>query len=290
MEKTKHLILIFFIYLFTFLASILFFKILPLNNFILKIILSDIFATFIIFLFSTAFKNSSIYDPYWSLAPLLIFPFFVQELDIKTLILMVPLTLWGVRLTLNWIKTFKSLKVQDWRYDYYRNKTGKLWSFVNFFGIHLMPTIIVIGVMIPGMLYLESNMQINFLTALGCSLSLIGIALEDLADRSAHNFRKENPGKLNNTGLWKYSRHPNYLGEITFWWGVFVMMVSIVPSFYYMFILGPIANTLLFLFISIPLMERRQLQNKPKYRDYQKTTSMLLLLPKRKPATEKTSN
>lgn len=94
MEKTKHLILIFFIYLFTFLASILFFKILPLNNFILKIILSDIFATFIIFLFSTAFKNSSIYDPYWSLAPLLIFPFFVQELDIKTLILMVPLTLW----------------------------------------------------------------------------------------------------------------------------------------------------------------------------------------------------
>ena len=54
-----------------------------------------------------------------------------------------------------------------------------------------MPTIIVIGVMIPGMLYLESNKQINVLTALGCILSLIGIALEDIADRSAHKFRKK---------------------------------------------------------------------------------------------------
>lgn len=288
MKKTKHLILIFFIYLFTFLASILFFKILPIESFILKIIICDVFATFIIFLFSTACKNSSIYDPYWSVAPLLILPFFVKEIDLKTLLLMVPLTIWGVRLTINWIKTFRDLKYQDWRYDYYRNKSGKLWPLVNFFGIHLMPTIIVIGVMIPGMLYLESNKQINALTALGCVLSLIGIALEDIADRSAHKFRKKNPGKVNNTGLWKYSRHPNYLGEITFWWGVFVMMLSIEPNLFE-YIIGPIANSFLFLFISIPLMERRQLQNKPKYRDYQKTTSMLLLLPPKKIKSKETS-
>lgn len=281
MKKTKHLTIILLLYSIAFLASFFFYRLLGLKSFILKIIICDIFATVIIFFFSTIFKNSSIYDPYWSVAPLFIFPFFIKGVDIKTSVIAIPIAVWGIRLTANCVITFKSLDVQDWRYDYYRNKSGKLWPFVNFFGIHFMPTVIVIGVMIPGMLYLESKNGINLATWLGFLLCFLGIILEEFADRSSRKFRKQNPGKVNRVGLWKYSRHPNYLGEITFWWGIYVMMLSVEPSLYCFFV-GPLANTLLFIFISIPLMEKRQLQNKPEYAAYRKETSMLLLLPPKK--------
>jgi steroid 5-alpha reductase family enzyme len=259
MKKSTSFLIIIFIYIFTSSVSIFLFSVLPWDSFILKVIVCDLIATFIIFLFSSIFRNSSTYDPYWSVAPLFIFPFFLKELNFKTLLLIIPIVIWGIRLTGNWMKTFKSLRIQDWRYDYYKHKSRKRWPFVNFFGIHLMPTIIVIGVMLPGFLYLESKNDINLLTIIGCFVSFVGIALEDFADRSAHRFRKVNREKVITTGLWKYSRHPNYLGEISFWWGVYLMMLSVEPS-RYLFIVGPIANTLLFIFISIPLMENRQLQ------------------------------
>jgi len=109
-------------------------------------------------------------------------------------------------------------------------------------------------------------------------VSLLGIGLEHFADQESRHFRLVHPGKVNDSGLWKYSRHPNYLGEITMWWGIYLMLLAIDPSKYWFF-LGPLANTLLFLFISIPLMEGRQIKNKPDYLAYQAKTSMLLLLP-----------
>jgi steroid 5-alpha reductase family enzyme len=121
----------------------------------------------------------------------------------------------------------------------------------------------------------------NIWTACGCLVSILGIVLEAAADATAHRFRKEHPGQVNDRGLWKYSRHPNYLGEITFWWGVFFMMLSVEPESWHFFV-GPLANTLLFIFISIPLMEKRQLRNKPDYQTYREETSMLLLLPKKR--------
>lgn len=281
MKKARDLTLIFFIYAIAFIAIFFFYRLLPWESFILKVIVCDIFATILVFIFSVVLKNSSVYDPYWSVAPLAIFPFFVRSFDSKTLLLLVPLAVWGIRLTLNWAKTFKDLSVQDWRYDHYRNVSGRLWPLVNFFGIHFMPTMIVIGVMLPGFLYLESGEGMNIWTAFGCLVSILGIVLEAAADATAHRFRKEHPGQVNDRGLWKYSRHPNYLGEITFWWGVFFMMLSVEPESWHFFV-GPLANTLLFIFISIPLMEKRQLRNKPDYQTYREETSMLLLLPKKR--------
>ncbi len=281
MKKSTSLLIVLFIYIFTFFLACLFFSILPIDHFTIKIILADIFATFIIFLFSSFLKNSSIYDPYWSVAPLCIIPFFVSKLDFKNILMLILILIWGIRLTLNWAYTFRSIKHQDWRYSYFHEKSPKFWVLVNFFGIHLMPTIIVILVMLPAFEYLKTPATINLLTKFGTVVAILGILLEHFSDNTAHQFRKENPGKVNNRGLWKYSRHPNYLGEITFWWGIFLMMLSINPDGL-LYLIGPLANTCLFLFISIPLMERRQLKNKPEYLAYQKETSMLLLFPKKK--------
>jgi steroid 5-alpha reductase family enzyme len=91
-----------------------------------------------------------------------------------------------------------------------------------------------------------------------------------------HRFRRQaSPEEICTRGLWRYSRHPNYLGEILMWWGVFLMLYSVDVS-YWRTGIGAFANTLLFLFISIPLMEKRQLSNKPGYEAYLRETSMLI--------------
>ena len=80
--------------------------------------------------------------------------------------------------------------------------------------------------------------------------------------------------KLWHIGLWKSSRHPNYLGEILFWWGLFIIYISVAPG-EWLTAIGAVANTLLFIFVSIPLMEKRQLATKPAYAEYRRNTRML---------------
>ena len=86
---------------------------------------------------------------------------------------------------------------------------------------------------------------------------------------------KNNPTKIINIGLWKYSRHPNYLGEITFWYGVAFVFILYNLKMWYL-IIGSILNTLLFIFISIPLAENHLKAYKVGYEEYQKKTNKLL--------------
>jgi steroid 5-alpha reductase family enzyme len=91
------------------------------------------------------------------------------------------------------------------------------------------------------------------------------------------HFRKqpENRGHVNRQGLWKYSRHPNYLGEILMWWGVCLLSLS-APGGSPVFAVGALVNTLMFVFVSVPLMERRQLSGKREYAAYKSETGALL--------------
>ena len=84
-----------------------------------------------------------------------------------------------------------------------------------------------------------------------------------------------------NIGLWKYSRHPNYLGEILIWFGVAAVLIITHYVYWYLFV-GAIVNLLMFLFISIPMEERHLKQYKENYEEYLKTTSPLLILPNKK--------
>ena len=93
----------------------------------------------------------------------------------------------------------------------------------------------------------------------------------------ARSSRKE----VINIGLWRYSRHPNYLGEILIWFGVAAVLVISHYAYWYLFA-GAIINLLMFLFISIPLEEKHMLDYKPQLKEYIKTTSPLLLFPRRK--------
>lgn len=271
--KTKGLIIIACIYLSAIILAVGLFNFgLTMDELFLKLLIIDLIMTLYIYLFSLFFKNASIYDPYWSVAPLvLIVPLF--SMTLKNIIITLILVIWAVRLTFNWAVTFNGLNEQDWRYDYYKSKSKRLWPFVNFFGIHLMPTIVVFLAMMPVLIVLSSTNSPTLIFYLGAFLSLLAISLQATADYQLHRHKKSRKGLMND-GLWGLSRHPNYLGEILMWAGCAVMMLGVTGMHYAL--IGVLIMILLFNGISIPLMEKRQLKNKIEYYAYTLETPKLM--------------
>ena len=245
-----------------------------------NLLAADVAATVFVFIFSMIFNNSSVYDPYWSVQPVVIVLCFALSSKMTTaaLLILVSVTYWGIRLTANWAYTFGGLGIQDWRYTKYRNETGKLYPFVNFTGIHMMPTLIVYLCTLPAVFVTTSEVNANIGSMAGTAVCVGAATLQLFADVQMHKYRKSGRKGLIRTGLWKNSRHPNYLGEILMWWGIAVQAVSVMPERWWL-IAGAAANTVMFFTVSIPLADKRQSQ-KPGYEEYRAETRSLLPIPK----------
>ncbi|MBO7481245.1 MAG: DUF1295 domain-containing protein [Bacteroidales bacterium] len=239
---------------------------------------ADILATIVVWAFGLLYENVSVYDPYWSVFPpiaFLLWGFYSHIWSLPVILILIATWYWGFRLTRNWAITFHGIAHEDWRYSQYRNKLHPvLFHLVNLFGLNMVPTLVVFAAMLPGLMLYETNISANILTWLGFIICLSSATIQLIADKQIHDFRAAHPGQYCNVGLWKHGRHPNYFGEIQFWWGIWIMYASLNGVNW--FICCPIAMTALFLGISIPLMEKRQLQNKPGYAEYKKQTRMLI--------------
>ena len=238
---------------------------------------ADVLATVIVWLFGLLYENVSVYDPYWSVFPpvaFLLWAFYTHTWSLSVVLLLVASWYWGWRLTRNWFITFKGIAHEDWRYTKYRSMHPLLFHLVNLFGLNMVPTLVVFGAMLPGLKLFETAATANVLTFFGCLVCIASATIQLIADKQIHDFRAANPGKCCNVGLWKHGRHPNYFGEIQFWWGIWIMYASL--QGFDWFVCGPIAMTALFLGISVPLMEKRQMQNKPGYAEYRKQTRLLI--------------
>lgn len=238
---------------------------------------ADVLATIVIWLFGLLYENVSVYDPYWSVFPpvaFLLWAFYTHTWSLPVVLVLVASWYWGWRLTRNWAITFKGIAHEDWRYTQYRSKHPAIFHIINFFGLNMMPTLVVFLAMLPALLLYNQGLSANLLTWLGFLVCLTAPTIQLIADKQIHDFRAAHPGQYCNVGLWKRGRHPNYFGEILFWWGMWVMYASLFG--FNWLILGPIAMTALFLGISIPLMEKRQLKNKPGYAEYRKQTRILI--------------
>ncbi len=242
------------------------------------LLLADVAATVVVWAFGLVFANVSVYDPYWSVAPPLIFTcwaFYKQVFTLPVALLLVAVWWWGLRLTGNWAYTFRGMAYEDWRYTRYR-KTQPAWLFhiTNFFGLNMMPTLLVFTAMWPGFGLFEGAVSANVGLWAGFAVCVGAATLQLVADTQMHRFRKSHSGECCDEGLWRKGRHPNYFGEIMMWWGLWLMYAS--QRGVDERILGAVAMTALFLFVSIPMMERRQMENKPGYADYRKRTRMLI--------------
>ena len=256
------------------------------SNIWLKITIWHIYATILIYIGSVILKNSSLYDPFWSLAPIPITLYlalnFENTLIVKFLVL-TPIVFWALRLTRNWIMSWEGFEHEDFRYIDLKN-TRKLRSeFNNFFGIHLFPTLIVNLGLYPLVFILTNNNNSSIFLWFASLFTFLAVLLETISDEQMREFKKNplNKGKTMRYKLWKYSRHPNYLGEIGFWFGIYMMGLSSGMAPFWI-IICPLTMLALFIFVSCPMMDNRSLMNRSDYKDYMEVTSQLMLLPPKK--------
>ena len=246
----------------------------------LSLLIADVAATFVTFIFSVIFGNASVYDPYWSVQPPVILIAFAigKELTVLGVLLLIVVSFWAIRLTANWAYTFANLNHQDWRYTMLKEKTGIFYPVINFVGIHMVPTLVVYGCILPAVWAVINGVNVNFGSVFFLCLALGAATMQGIADVQMHKFRKNRNASFIRIGLWKYSRHPNYLGEILVWWGVALSVICSAPNAWYLAV-GALANTVLFFAVSIPMAYGRQ-SRKEGFAEYKKQTRMLLPIKK----------
>jgi steroid 5-alpha reductase family enzyme len=270
----------------------------PIDDLLLRTLAADLVATMVIFGWSVAYDNSSFYDAYWSLIPIAIVIHWMMLADpsVPTLRMAAVFFIvvgWGARLTFNWARGWTGLDHEDWRYVDFRARSPRFYWAISFGGFHLFPTLIVfagLAAVFPALAWRGRAPGIVDLVAFCVGLG--GIGLEWLADRQLHAFVTSNkrPGETLRRGLWRYSRHPNYLGEMLVWWSLFLFGLAADPAWAKWAVLAPLAISAMFLFVSIPLLEKRSLARRVDYQQVIDETSKLIPLPPRREAAAKDSS
>jgi len=242
---------------------------------------ADIAATIAIFVFSRRYKNSSFYDAYWSVIPPLIALYWAMEATASSIdatrvwLVLVFVWLWGIRLTANWATFWPGLEHEDWRYAPIKEGAGKWDALADFSAIHLFPTVIVFVCCLPIYAAVAMNAQpLNWLDYIAATVTAIAILIELIADIQLHRFlnhRKD--GEIMASGLWAYSRHPNYFGEWLFWAGLALFGVAAAPESWWWTVPGSVAMLAMFLFASIPMIDKRSMARRPNYEAHMKRVS-----------------
>ena len=251
----------------------------------LVVLIGHLIATIVLFTASSIYKNSSFCDPFWSIAPIpiVLYVSFWPESKIldyeKIFLFLIPILFWGVRLTFNWARKWEGLNDEDFRYK--DLKSRKFSKLIDLFAIHIYPTLQVNLSLLPIYFALSvSSNEVNFFLYLSSLFTCIAIILEMIADKQLFEFKKDkaNLRKFIQNGLWKYSRHPNYLGEILFWWGIFFMCISVSVNFWVLFAC-PLTMNLMFTLKTCSMMDERSLKKRKGYDKYMKKTNQLIIWP-----------
>ena len=159
-----------------------------------------------------------------------------------------------------------------------RQQTGSLYWVVSFAGLHMMPTLMVFaGCLALWPALVTGTQPFGALDVLATGVTAGAILLEATADQQLRRFRRSQPpaSAILDSGVWAYCRHPNYLGEIGLWWGLFLFALAAEPSAWWAGS-GALAITLLFRFISLKLVDDRMLARRPDYKARMETVPALL--------------
>ncbi|XP_047157781.1 uncharacterized protein LOC124828515 isoform X3 [Vigna umbellata] len=198
----------------------------------------------------------------------------------RQIILTLFVVIWGIRLA--FFLLFRILQWgEDRRFDEMRNNLGRLAIFWIFQAAWVWTVSLPVTLVNAS----DRNPFLHVVDIIGWILWAVGFIVEGTADQQKLNFKRssENRGKWCNVGVWKYSRHPNYFGEILLWWGIFLASTPVLEGAEWLVIIGPIFLTSLLLFVSgIPLLEDsadKKFGNVDGYRIYKTRTSPLIPLP-----------
>lgn len=252
-------------------------------------ILFSILAVFVfmnlVFVLSLILKNASIVDIFWGIG-FVVVAWFTLILNgnygLGQVVTTLLVTAWGLRLAIH-IYTRNKGKGEDWRYKKWRDDWGKTFLIRSYLQIFMLQGFFMLLVA-SSIIFINSRESNGsfILTLVGTNLWLLGFVFETVGDWQLMKFKSDpkNKGKIMTEGLWKYTRHPNYFGEVTQWWAIFVIALGF--KFGFATILSPIVITYLIIGISgIPMLEKKYEKNE-EFQKYKKRTSAFFPKPPRK--------
>ncbi len=234
------------------------------------------------YLVSLVTKRNDVADVAWGLGfPLLGWTSFILSgFSVMALVVNVLITVWGVRLAWHIYRRHRG-KPEDSRYLAWRQQWQHFY-FRSFWQVFMFQGVLIFLVALPVItINASATNGFSYWYIVGLTVWLIGFLFEAVSDWQLKEFTRnvENKGKLMTRGLWKYSRHPNYFGEVTLWWGIFIIAGALPGGLYT--IIGPLTITSLILFVSgIPMLEKKY-AGRVDFEDYKKRTSIFVPLPPR---------
>ncbi len=239
----------------------------------------------VLFFIAQVRRDNSIVDIGWGFGFILVALTVLlvqEEFTPRQLIVTALIALWGFRLSGRILKRNWG-KGEDFRYRKWREEWGKYFTLRSYFQVFMLQGFFMWLISIPVVIIAARPVpEFHWLDFAGIAIWLVGFYFEAVGDWQLDRFLadKQNRGKILDTGLWRYSRHPNYFGEVVMWWGIYAISLS--QDWGWAGIIGPLTITVLILFVSgVPLLERSMMNNQ-KYRAYAKRTSSFFPLPPKK--------
>lgn len=230
-------------------------------------------------------RNSSIVDMWWGPGILLIgltYAVTSKSAGDRHSLVVVLVAVWAVRLA--WHIGARNIgHGEDFRYAKWRRERGASWWWFSYFKVFLLQAVIAWIISLP--LYFAitaaTPAQLTAWDVAGAVLFAIGFLFEAIGDAQLRRFKKiaANQGRVLTTGLWRYTRHPNYFGEALLWWGFGLFSVA---AGGYLGLIGPAIMTFLLIRVSgVSLLEKTLRETKPEYHDYIRRTSAFVPMPPR---------
>jgi len=240
----------------------------------------------LLWLISLVLKNSSIIDIFWGtgfvITSWIVFFRTLETAGPRDWLILVLVTIWGLRLSL-YVLWRNAGKGEDFRYAKWREEAGDGWWWISYFKVFLLQGLIMwviaaplTAIQLPGV-----NDDLNVLDFAGTAVWGVGFFFETVGDAQLAKFKqnRENKSQLLTTGVWRFTRHPNYFGDAAQWWGFYLIALA---SGAWWTIFSPIWMTYLLLKVSgVAMLESTLKKTKPGYEDYiQKTNTFFPWFPK----------
>jgi steroid 5-alpha reductase family enzyme len=227
------------------------------------------------FLYAIIKKRNDIADVAWGISFIIISTISLfYNPNARSGIVFVLVCFWGLRLSLHIFKRFRRSNTEDRRYLNWRQSWGKNWVFLSWIKVFMVQGFFMLLVASPIISLSNKSTYSPLLLTVGLVIWVSGFIFESTADAQLARFLiNRNPNeKVMTRGLWKFSRHPNYFGEATMWWGIWLICFN---PLWYLTIIGPITITLLLRFVSgVPLAEE-SMKDIPEFKTYaEKTPAM----------------
>jgi steroid 5-alpha reductase family enzyme len=222
-------------------------------------------------------KDNGIMDAAWGMGFILVSLVTLavaDGLDARRLLLGALVVVWGARLSLHILIRNAGRAGEDFRYRNWREMWGRWFYVRSYLQIYMLQGAVMFLVSIPIILVnARRGGPLGLLDAFGAAIWLLGFVFEALGDYQLLRFTREpaNKGRVMRYGVWCLSRHPNYFGEATLWWGCFLIALS-VPGGWWALISPALIAFLLLRVSGIPMLEAKYKDN-PEYQEYRRTTS-----------------